>query len=134
MRILHKGKGRFVLGSEYSRWHQPDEVLPLISGQTDDVDDPDFGWELLRSPLPVVNSTDEPRARRLFSAIRQDLGLNERQTEGADYFLFVKGNQGELKREIAEKFGDFSPWRVDTGKYRRLRHLWQRIRGRGTEW
>src|SRR5690606_21479846 len=80
MRILHQGKGRFVLGNDFARWHQPDAVLPIISGKTEIVE-PDKGWELLRSPLPVVNSTDEPRARRLFSAIRQDLGLPERQTE-----------------------------------------------------
>jgi len=37
--------------------------------------EPGHAWELLRSPLPRVESTTEPRARRLFSAIRQDLGL-----------------------------------------------------------
>ena len=80
MSILHKGKGRFVLGSDYAQWHQPQAILPIISGQSN-VEDPDLGWELLRSPLPLVNSTNEPRARRLFSDIRQDLALPDRQTE-----------------------------------------------------
>ena len=91
-------QGRFVLGNDYSRWHRPDEVLPLISGQTS-VDDPNFGWELLRSPLPVVNSTDEPRARQLFSAIRQDLGLHERQTEARH----LSRNLSDDTREILEE-------------------------------
>ena len=102
MRILHRGRGRFVLGNEYSRWHQPDEVLPLISGQTK-VEDPDFGWNLLRSPLPVVNSTDEPRARRLFSAIRQDLGLQERQTDTSAPITQLSDDTREILEEDLER-------------------------------
>jgi len=102
MRILHRGKGRFVLGNEYSKWHQPDAVLPLISGQTN-VEDPDFGWELLRSPLPVVNSTDELRARRLFSAIRQDLGLPERQTDSSAPITQMSDDTREILEEDLER-------------------------------
>lgn len=43
------------------------------------------------------------------AAFTQRSVVEEIRAKGADYFLFVKGNQGELKREIAEKFGDFSP-------------------------
>ncbi len=32
---------------------------------------------------------------------------------GGDYFLFVKGNQPELKSEIAHAFGDVSPLKGD---------------------
>ncbi len=98
MRILHQGKGRFVLGNDYARWHQPDAVLPIISGQTEVVE-PDLGWELLRSPLPVVNSTDGPRERKLFSAIRQDLGLPERQTECSATLI-------DLSKDTREIFGE----------------------------
>ena len=80
MGILHQGKGNFVLGNDYAKWHHPLEVLPIISGARD-VTEPEFAWELLRSPLPLVNSTDESRARRLFSAIREDVGLSERQSQ-----------------------------------------------------
>ena len=80
MGILHQGKGNFVLGNDYAKWHHPQEVLPIISGARD-VTEPEFAWELLRSPLPLVNSTDESRARRLFSAIREDVGLSERQSQ-----------------------------------------------------
>lgn len=72
--ILHQGKGRFVLGSDFSAWHRPDEVLNILSGRQE-VLDLDYAWELLRSPLPCVESSYESRSRRLFSAIRQDLGL-----------------------------------------------------------
>lgn len=77
MGILHQGDGRFVLGNELSKWHRPKDVLPVLSG-IERITEPSFAWELLRSPLPVVNSTNDPNARRLFSAIRQDLGLADR--------------------------------------------------------
>ena len=77
--ILHQGPGRFVLGHDFSPWQRPDEVLEILSGRQE-VLDPDHAWELLRSPLPLVESTTEPRARRLFSAIRQDLGLTNEES------------------------------------------------------
>lgn len=75
MRILHQGKGRFVLGGDFAKWHRPDEALPVLSGKQL-VTETNPAWELLRSPLPLVNGTQEPRARHLYSAIRQDLGLS----------------------------------------------------------
>ncbi|MFC4487914.1 phospholipase D-like domain-containing anti-phage protein [Tepidiphilus baoligensis] len=73
--ILHQGQGHFVLGHDLAAWHRPDEVLEILAGRQE-VLDPSHAWELLRSPLPRVESTSEPRARKLFSAIRQDLGLH----------------------------------------------------------
>ncbi|MDR2112889.1 MAG: phospholipase D-like domain-containing protein [Candidatus Accumulibacter sp.] len=72
--ILHQGTGRFVLGHDLAPWHRPDEVLDILAGRVE-VETLDHAWELLRSPLPRMESSVEPRARRLFSAIRQDLGL-----------------------------------------------------------
>jgi superfamily II DNA/RNA helicase len=72
--ILHQGSGRFVLGHDFAPWHRPDEVLDILVGRAD-VETLAHAWELLRSPLPRTESTGELRARRLFSAIRQDLGL-----------------------------------------------------------
>ena len=74
MGILHQGEGRFVLGNEFAKWHRPQEVLPALSGDQT-VAKSSFAWELLRSPLPLVDASREPRARKLYSAIRQDLGL-----------------------------------------------------------
>lgn len=72
--ILHQGPGRFVLGHDLAPWHRPDDVLDVLAGRVE-VETLAHAWELLRSPLPRTESTTEPRARRLFSAIRQDLGL-----------------------------------------------------------
>ena len=72
--ILHQGSGRFVLGHDLAPWHRPDDVLDILAGRVE-VESLTHAWELLRSPLPRMESSSEPRARRLFSAIRQDLGL-----------------------------------------------------------
>ncbi|UKE47619.1 phospholipase D-like domain-containing anti-phage protein [Xanthomonas cerealis] len=72
--ILHQGPGRFVLGHDLAPWHRPYEGLDILAGRVE-VESLTHAWELLRSPLPRMESTSEPRARRLFSAIRQDLGL-----------------------------------------------------------
>ena len=77
MGILHQGKGNFVLGNDFALWHRPREVLPILSGEQE-VSEPAFAWELLRSPLPLVDSTQEPRARRFFSAIRAGSGTGQR--------------------------------------------------------
>jgi hypothetical protein len=76
MGILHQEKGNFVLGHDLTKWHRPEEVLPILSGEQE-VTEPSFAWELLRSPLPLVNSTKEPHARQLYSAIRQDSGMRD---------------------------------------------------------
>ena len=72
--ILHQGPGRFVLGHDLTPWHRPDEVLDIVAGRVE-VESLQHAWELLRSPLPRMESTSERRARLLFSAIRQELGL-----------------------------------------------------------
>ena len=74
MGILRQGEGRFVLGNEFAKWHRPQDVLPALSGDQT-VTEPSFAWGLLRSPLPLVDASQEPGARKLYSAIRQDLGL-----------------------------------------------------------
>ena len=78
--ILHQGSGNFVLGNDFSKWHRPTEVIPVLAGEQR-VTAPSFAWELLRSPLPLVDSTNEPSARRLFSSLRQDLGLLNRNDQ-----------------------------------------------------
>jgi superfamily II DNA or RNA helicase len=105
MGILHQGKGRFVLGNEFAPWHRPREVLAILSG-TREVTEPKLAWELLRSPLPMVNSTDEPRARRLYSAIRQDLGLGAQAWQTSQALTELTDEtreilEDELYRQIA---------------------------------
>src|SRR5690606_18013646 len=103
--ILHQGKGQFVLGNDFAKWHRPREVLPILAGEQE-VIEPSFAWELLRSPLPVVDSTQEPRARRLYSAIRQDLGLTSDDWQTAKPFTDLTEDarevlEDELHREMA---------------------------------
>jgi superfamily II DNA or RNA helicase len=103
--ILHQGRGNFVLGHDWAAWHRPDDVLDILSGRQE-VLDLGHAWELLRSPLPRVESTSEPRARRLFSAIRQDLGLTngEWQTHRPSTDLAPETREileEELERRIA---------------------------------
>lgn len=103
--ILHQGPGRFVLGNDFAPWHRPDEVLDILTGRVE-IETPVPAWDLLRSPLPRVDSSNEPRARKLFSAIRQDLGLqnNEWQTNRSLTDLTEETREileEELERRIA---------------------------------
>ena len=74
MGILHQGSGNFVLGNDFANWHWPEKVLPILSGEQR-VTEPSFAWELLRSPLPDVDSSNEQHSRKLFRSIREDLDL-----------------------------------------------------------
>ena len=97
--ILHQGDGNFVLGNDFSIWHRPDEVLPILSGEQE-VGEPSFAWELLRSPLPLVNSTSEMRARKLFSAIRKDLGLSDDQWQAGSFSELDYDTRDDIKEEL----------------------------------
>lgn len=96
--ILHQGQGRFVLGNDLTSWHRPDQVLDILSGREEVLTLPQ-AWELLRSPLPRIDSTAEPRARRLFSAIRQDLGLQNGEWQSTHSLA----NLTEETREILDE-------------------------------
>lgn len=102
--ILHQGPGNFVLGSDFGKWHHPEEVLSILSGQ-ETITEPSYAWELLRSPLPLVESTQEPRARKLYSAIRQDLEMPPGQWQAGSFAELsaetVEDLEDELHREIA---------------------------------
>lgn len=102
MGILHQGKGRFVLGNDFALWQRPGEVLPVLAGEME-VSEPAFAWELLRSPLPLVDSTQEPRARRLFSAIRQDLGLVRGEWQTHQALTDLSGDTREILEEELER-------------------------------
>ncbi len=96
VRVLHQGKGNFVLGGDFSEWHRPINIIPILSGE-EDVTDAGYAWRLLRAPLPTVNSTQDSQARRLYSLIRQDLGLPQNEWIGGSY-----SELGEDAREVME--------------------------------
>lgn len=100
--ILHQGRGHFVLGHDLAAWHRPDEVLEILAGRQE-VLDPGHAWELLRSPLPRVESTSEPRARKLFSAIRQDLGLTNGEWQTNRPLTDLAGETREILEEELER-------------------------------
>ncbi len=99
VRVLHQGKGNFVLGNDYARWHKPAEVLPILSGEQE-VTDLANAWELLRSPLPPVNSTADNPVRQLYSAIRQDLGLSTKQFEAGRLADLDIGTRQDFELEL----------------------------------
>ena len=49
-------------------------MLPILCGE-ERVDGLDYGWRLLRSPLPTMASSNEPNARRLFRNLREELDM-----------------------------------------------------------
>jgi len=105
VRVLHQGKGNFVLGNDYARWHKPDEVLPILSGEQE-VTDLVTAWELLRSPLPPVNSTADNPVRQLYSAIRQDLGLSVRQFEAGRLADLDFGTRQDFELELERRIAN----------------------------
>ena len=74
IRILHQNKGNFILGNDFSPWHRPADIIPVLSGE-EEVTSQEYAWELLRSPLPTVYLTQDSYAQRLYSSVRQDLSV-----------------------------------------------------------
>ncbi|MBS3953097.1 MAG: DEAD/DEAH box helicase family protein [Methylomicrobium sp.] len=105
VRVLHQGKGNFVLGNDYARWHKPVEVLPILSGEHDVLEIAD-AWELLRSPFPPVNSTADSPVRQLYSAIRQDLGLTPRQFEAGKLADLDIGTRQDFELELDRRISN----------------------------
>jgi superfamily II DNA or RNA helicase len=102
MGILHQGKGRFLLGNDFAEWHRPERALPILAGKQT-VTEPEHAWVLLRSPLPLVDSTREPRARRLFSAIREDLGLANGEWQTGKPFTELTEDTREILEEELDR-------------------------------
>lgn len=100
--ILHQGPGRFVLGHDLAPWHRPEDVLDILAGR-EEVLTLTHAWELLRSPLPRTESTTEPRARRLFSAIRQDLGLQNGEWQTNRSLVDLTEETREILEEELER-------------------------------
>ncbi|TAL91803.1 MAG: helicase [Candidimonas sp.] len=100
--ILHQGPGRFVLGHDLAPWHKPEELLDILAGRVQ-VETLSHAWELLRSPLPRMESTTEPRARRLFSAIRQDLGLQNGEWQTTRSLTDLTEETREILEEELER-------------------------------
>lgn len=101
VRVLHQGKGNFVLGGDLSEWHRPKDIIPILSGEAD-VTDVGYAWRLLRAPLPTVNSTQDGQARRLYSIIRQDLGLPQNEWLGG-VFAELSGDAREELEDALER-------------------------------
>lgn len=96
VRVLHQGQGNFVLGDDYTKWHKPQEILPILSG-LETVSDICAAWDLLRLPLPTVNSSRDGDARRLYSAIRQDLGIKKGDYKGGSLADLSSITQDDLE-------------------------------------
>ena len=100
VRVLHRGSSGFVLGNDLAPWHHPGRVLPILSGE-ERVHDLDYGWRLLRSPLPTMESTNEPNARRLFRNLREDLGLRRGDHLAGALPLLPEDLRDDLETELA---------------------------------
>ena len=102
VRVLHQGKGNFVLGGDLSEWHRPKDIIPILSGEAD-VTDVGYAWRLLRAPLPTVNSTQDGQARRLYSIIRQDLGLPQSEWLGGAFAELSSDAREELEDALERR-------------------------------
>ncbi len=95
LQVLNQGANH-VLGRSPGFWHQPETVLPILTGQTT-VTDENFAWGLLRNPLPP--RSEDP----LFDHIRSDLHLQPGES-------FTDRPLTDLedftRQELAESLGD----------------------------
>jgi hypothetical protein len=103
--MLHRGDGRFVLGNEFSPWHDPAQTRALLTGE-DQPADPEQAWKFLRSPLPPVDASFEGDFRRLIHSIRRELGLKDAAFE-------APGPVVDLSRAVREEFEDLLEFPVD---------------------
>ena len=99
MGILHQGDGRFVLGNDLSPWHRPDRVLPILAGQQAVYQVAD-AWQYLRSPLPFVGSTNDPKARLLYRDIRDELQLQDSDWETSLPYTNLQDVRELLEEEL----------------------------------
>lgn len=99
IRILHRGSTGFVLGNELTPWHNPSRVLPILNGE-ERVEDLNYGWQLLRSPLPTMESTNEPNARRLFRNLREELNLQPKDHLAGALPLLPADLRDDLETEL----------------------------------
>lgn len=74
LKILHQGEGRFVMGNDLSPWHYPEQVIPVVTGESQ-VTNIEEAWRFLRSPLPPLESSNENDFRRVIHEIRGELGM-----------------------------------------------------------
>lgn len=82
LKILHQGEGRFVLGNELSPWHYPEQVVPVVIGESR-INDIEEAWRYLRSPLPPLASSTEHDFRRVIHEIRGELGMQPQDFDTA---------------------------------------------------
>jgi Helicase conserved C-terminal domain/PLD-like domain/SNF2-related domain len=98
LKILHQGEGHFVLGNDFSPWHYPEQVIPILTGE-EQIDDPEAAWRYLRSPLPPLESSDESDFRRVMHEIRGELGLKDRAFD-------VTASIADLPRAVRDDLED----------------------------
>ncbi|WP_346293732.1 phospholipase D-like domain-containing anti-phage protein [Sphaerothrix gracilis] len=82
LKILHQGDGRFVMGNELSPWHYPEQIVPMVTGESL-IDDLEEAWRYLRSPLPPLDSSAESDFRRVIHEIRGELGMQPKEFDTA---------------------------------------------------
>lgn len=102
MRVLHQGKGCFVLGHALSGWHNPDGVVPILSGE-ESVLSTEKAWALIRSPLPPVGSTRDALARRLYYLIRSEAAIADHQHNCSAALLTLDSEVEELLQEALDR-------------------------------
>jgi hypothetical protein len=103
--ILQRGDGRFVLGNDFSLWHNPSQVKGLLTGEDCPID-PEQAWKFLRSPLPPMDSSSEGDFRRLIHNIRAELELRETTFN-------APGSVVDLPEAVREEFEDLLEFPVD---------------------
>lgn len=101
LRILHQGDGHFVLGNDFSPWHYPEQVVPVVTGK-ETISDLEDAWRYLRSPLPPKDSSEESDFRRVMHEIRGELGLTPQAFDTAEPLVSLPSSVRDDLEDLLE--------------------------------
>ncbi|TKB23504.1 helicase SNF2 [Desulfopila sp. IMCC35006] len=89
-----------VFGNSMSRWRRPDQVIPVIMGETKISEELGEAWRWIRNPMPPAAES------RDFKLLRRKLGLKDRDYVAAgDSLEFLRPPEITRLRNVIPEFG-----------------------------
>ena len=103
--VLSQGNYQ-VLGNEWSRWRNAENVIPLVMGETSFQTSESLAWEWIRNPLP------NRREHTCFRLIRHRLGLKPSDYTASPeaYNRLLDSDKTQIRRVLNNYGREFNPF------------------------